>query len=32
MDSLSYIPDVLVNVNVDVENLKRYVERKTGNQ
>ncbi|WP_144986881.1 hypothetical protein [Gimesia aquarii] len=27
-DSLSYIPDVLVNVNVDVENLKRYVERK----
>jgi len=28
MDSLSYIPDVLVNVNVDVENLKRYVERK----
>lgn len=28
MDSLSYIPDVIVNVNVDVENLKRYVERK----
>ena len=27
-DSLSYIPDVIVNVNVDVENLKRYVERK----
>ncbi|WP_299466691.1 hypothetical protein [uncultured Gimesia sp.] len=28
MDSLTYIPDVIVNVNVDVENLKRYVERK----
>lgn len=28
LDSLSYIPDVIVNVNVDVENLKRYVERK----
>ncbi|WP_339732172.1 hypothetical protein [uncultured Gimesia sp.] len=27
-DSISYIPDVIVNVNVDVENLKRYVERK----
>lgn len=27
-DSLAYIPDVIVNVNVDVENLKRYVERK----
>lgn len=28
LDSLSYVPDVIVNVNVDVENLKRYVERK----
>ncbi|WP_417378845.1 hypothetical protein [Gimesia sp.] len=28
LDSLAYIPDVIVNVNVDVENLKRYVERK----
>jgi len=28
LDSISYIPDVIVNVNVDVENLKRYVERK----
>ncbi len=28
LDSISYVPDVIVNVNVDVENLKRYVERK----